>query len=110
MEESSIVLIVTASISAFGAIVVERVFHRFKGWRAGLEKHKRREIDTLSSELDNISAQRDRIKTEKLRLSKALEGEIELRRKHAEHSSDLRRMLIEGCGIPASELPPWPSS
>lgn len=91
--------VLLSSIGA-GAILLKltEAFYKWLGGKAG------RERDMVAAERARATAEQNRADE----LDRKLDVETKMRRKATEYAAILRRFGIER-GIPASELPNWPS-
>lgn len=87
-------LVVTLILGLLGGGGFSSLIRLWWERRDGTEDRKVAEVNRIS---EMFERERDR--------ANILERD---KRRIAEHASDLRRFVIEHCGIPASELPPWP--
>lgn len=95
---------IAALIGAGGlTVLAPQIFSGIRGLVDG--RHQREKDEAVDALSQRDAAVRDRNRADRARASEA--GR---RRRAEEYSSLLRRMLIENCGIPPHQLPPWPDA
>lgn len=95
-------LVVSLVVAGMGGGGISSLIRLWWERRDGTEDKRAREV---AKAFDLYERERDRV-SELEREMRALQTK---QRVTAEHASDLRRMMMERCGVPASELPAWPS-
>lgn len=96
--------LITAILGAGGlAAILPKVIDGLRAWYSGRTVEEKTKNQSLVQRLADAEKKSDEAEAR-------LEDEIRIRQNMSEYAATLRRTMIDEYGVPASKLPPWPTT